>query len=99
MLETQRLGRDLDNACAVHIADLQNDRGDFIVPVLTEDKWGDRAVVVAAAPCDEGNRRLAHAKAHSDGDCYVLTVAPDESDSLEYVHAEGNMHYAVQVTQ
>lgn len=50
MLETQRLGRDLDNACAVHIADLQNDRGDFIVPVLTEDKWGDRAVVVARRP-------------------------------------------------
>ena len=99
MTEPLRLGRDLDNACAVHIGYLENDRGDFVVPVLTEDEWGDRAVVVRAELCDDSNRGLAHAKAHRDGDCYVLTVAPDETDTLEYVHADGDMHYAVQVTK
>jgi hypothetical protein len=76
-----KLGKEIDNTCAVHIEYEQDDRGNFRIATLGEDDWGDRAVVVSTKPCDEHFH------------CEILTVAPDESDTLEDVHAKHNTEY------
>lgn len=78
-----RTGRTIDNKCAVFIEYEQDDRGVFRIATLGTDDWGDRAVVVESNVCEW------------DTDCHVLTVAPDESDTVEEVHANANTEYAV----
>ena len=84
------LGSEIDNRCTVFIAWSENDRGDFVDPHLTTDTWGDRAVVFKVEECD-GREGCQHKG------CRILHVAPDETDTVEEVHADNNIRYAVEV--
>ena len=79
-----RRGDAIDTSCAVFIVYREDDRGNFRIAELGEDDWGDRAVVVDAKVCG------------GDDNCRIFTVAPDETDTLEYVHAQDGVRYAVE---
>lgn len=73
-------GRELCSRDTVHIAWRPNEENRC---VLTRDSWGDRAPIVDWQTC----------QTHEG--CRVLTVAPDDTDTLEYPHAADNESYAV----
>ena len=83
-MTTKIKGGNITTAHAVYIAWRDDERypGQFIFPVLTEDDWGDRAVVVKV---EDINKALV-----------LLTVAPDGTDTLEQVEAVKSVEYAVE---
>ena len=85
-LNTRR-GNEIDNTCAVFIEYEQDDRGNFWIPTLGEDDWGDRAVVVSTERCD----------AHSE--CHLITViVPGTITAREEAHALTSTQYAVEAS-
>ena len=83
-MTTKIKGGNITTAHAVHIAWQEDERhpGHYNIPVLTEDDWGDRAVVVKV---EDINKALV-----------LLTVAPDCSDTLEQVEAVKSVEYTVE---
>jgi hypothetical protein len=79
-----RPGNSIDNNCAVFITFRKDERGVFCLPNLSVDDFGDRAVVVEADLCEEHDN------------CTKLFVAPDDSDDMEYVHADNVTEYTVE---
>lgn len=78
-------GREITTSHTVHISYSADERtGQFIWPELTTDDWGDPAVVVEVEPQGDGTIKL--------------TVAPDHTDTLEYVEADSDTEYEVKET-